>query len=54
MEKEDDNEGDEGNSGLPGDCGYYLHSWKLVFPHPTELNRTIKVISPPPPQLQSA
>jgi len=35
---------------LPGDGGYFLHSWKIRFPRP-ENGEDIEVISPPPPLL---
>lgn len=44
---------------VPGDGGYYLHSWKIIFPLPKNIppnsNQTyesITVVSPPPTQLR--
>ena len=31
----------------PGDCGYFLHSWKIRFPHP-ERGQDVEVVCPPP------
>lgn len=37
----------------PGDCGYWLHAYRIQFLHPsTRLRQTI--IAPPPPSLQTA
>jgi 23S rRNA pseudouridine1911/1915/1917 synthase len=35
---------------LPGDSGYFLHSWKIRFPHP-ERGEDVEVLCPPPPIL---
>jgi len=35
---------------LPGDGGYFLHSWKIRFPYP-ERGEDMEVICPPPPIL---
>jgi 23S rRNA pseudouridine1911/1915/1917 synthase len=40
----------EGRYPVPGDCGYLLHSWKISFPHPDEL-QTIEIECPPPATL---
>jgi 23S rRNA pseudouridine1911/1915/1917 synthase len=37
----------------PGDCGYFLHSWKIRFPHP-EKGEDREVVSPPPRVLDPA
>ena len=31
----------------PGDCGYFLHSWKIRFPHPAR-GEDVEVVCPPP------
>lgn len=48
-------------NGVPGDLGYFLHSWKLVFAHPTATssNRSaaeqrIRIVCPPPPAFRAA
>ena len=38
---------------LPGDCGYFLHSWKIRFPHP-DRGEEMEVVCPPPPDLDPA
>jgi 23S rRNA pseudouridine1911/1915/1917 synthase len=43
----------EGRPALPGDGGYFLHSWKIRFPHP-ERGEEVEVVSPPPPLLDPA
>jgi len=42
---------DEEFEARPGDTGYYLHSWKIGFPHPAT-GENVEVICPPPPALQ--
>ena len=42
--------GEDGEDALPGDCGYFLHSWKIRFPHP-DRNEEVEVVCPPPPNL---
>ena len=34
----------------PGDVGYFLHSWKIRFPHPAG-GEDVEVVCPPPPVL---
>lgn len=41
---------DDELSARPGDTGYFLHSWKIRFPHP-ERGEDVEVVSPPPPVL---
>ncbi|CAI5983546.1 unnamed protein product, partial [Closterium sp. NIES-65] len=36
---------------LPGDTGYWLHSFRCLFHHPTS-NQVIRVVAPPPPALR--
>ncbi len=36
---------------MPGDCGYYLHSWRLTFTHPVTGQR-LTFVAPPPAILQ--
>lgn len=40
-------------AALPGDSGYFLHSWKIRFPHP-ERGGNVEVLCPPPPILDPA
>ncbi len=42
--------GEDGRPALPGDLGYFLHSWKIRFPHPAR-GEDVEVVSPPPPPL---
>ena len=35
---------------VPGDCGYFLHSWRIRFPDP-EAGVPVRVVAPPPPVL---
>ncbi len=37
-------------SARPGDVGYFLHSWKIRFPHPAG-GEDVEVVCPPPPVL---
>ncbi|MDP2914990.1 MAG: RluA family pseudouridine synthase [Candidatus Aminicenantes bacterium] len=39
---------DEEFAARPGDIGYFLHSWKIRFPHP-ERGENVVVVCPPPP-----
>ncbi|KAL2652843.1 hypothetical protein R1flu_020971 [Riccia fluitans] len=39
------------DGALPGDCGYFLHAWRLEFHHPIS-HENVVVIAPPPPALQ--
>ena len=39
---------DEEFAARPGDSGYFLHSWKIRFPHP-ERGENVEVVCPPPP-----
>lgn len=39
---------DEELAARPGDSGYFLHSWKIQFPHP-EIGDNREVVCPPPP-----
>jgi len=41
----------EGRYPVPGDCGYWLHSWKISFPHPTT-KEIVNIICEPPLPLQ--
>lgn len=41
---------DDENAALPGDSGYFLHSWKIRFPLP-DRGEDIEVVCPPPPIL---
>jgi 23S rRNA pseudouridine1911/1915/1917 synthase len=34
-------------AATPGDSGYFLHSWKIRFPHPTR-DEDVEVVCPPP------
>ncbi|AGY57291.1 RluA family pseudouridine synthase [Gloeobacter kilaueensis] len=40
----------EGRRAVPGDCGYWLHAWKLGFRHP-ESGRGLELTCAPPPGL---
>ena len=42
-----------GGTAVPGDCGYFLHSWKLTFPLLQQPSQTITAIAPPPAALQN-
>jgi 23S rRNA pseudouridine1911/1915/1917 synthase len=44
---------DDERPALPGDGGYFLHSWKIRFPH-LERGEDVEVVSPPPPILDPA
>jgi 23S rRNA pseudouridine1911/1915/1917 synthase len=37
----------EGRAAVPGDCGYYLHSWKIAFPLPGGNGRREIIADPP-------
>jgi len=37
----------------PGDGGYFLHSWKIGFPHPKEDGIWIDVVCPIPPEFST-
>jgi hypothetical protein len=37
---------------LPGDCGYYLHSWKCTWKDPIT-HESKNIVAPPPPRLQA-
>ena len=39
----------EGNVAVPGDCGYFLHSWKIDFPLPA--GSAHREITAPPPAI---
>jgi len=41
---------EDGRAARPGDVGYFLHSWKIRFPHPAR-GEDMEVICPPPPRL---
>jgi 23S rRNA pseudouridine1911/1915/1917 synthase len=45
--------GTDGRPALPGDGGYFLHSWKIGFPH-LGRGEKVEVTSPPPPLLDPA
>lgn len=48
---------EDDTNGVPGDLGYFLHSWKLVFAHPTASNgaaERIRIVCPPPPAFRAA
>jgi 23S rRNA pseudouridine1911/1915/1917 synthase len=40
-------------SARPGEVGYFLHSWKIRFPHPAR-GEDVEVVCPPPPVLDPA
>jgi 23S rRNA pseudouridine1911/1915/1917 synthase len=44
---------DDDTIALPGDTGYFLHSWKIRFPLP-DLNEDVEVVCPPPLLLDPA
>jgi 23S rRNA pseudouridine1911/1915/1917 synthase len=44
---------DDENAALPGDIGYFLHSWKIRFPLP-DRGEDVEVVCPPPPLLDPA
>ncbi|MBE0644007.1 MAG: RNA pseudouridine synthase [Bacteroidetes bacterium] len=35
------------SNAVPGDCGYFLHSWQIRFPDPAS-GETVHVVAPPP------
>jgi 23S rRNA pseudouridine1911/1915/1917 synthase len=37
---------------VPGDCGYWLHAYRLRFIHP-RTRSPLEILCPPPPRLQS-
>jgi 23S rRNA pseudouridine1911/1915/1917 synthase len=39
---------DDEYAALPGETGYFLHSWKIRFPHPAR-GEDVEVVCPPPP-----
>ncbi len=39
---------DDEFAALPGETGYFLHSWKIRFPHPSR-GEDVEVVCPPPP-----
>ena len=41
---------DDRRAALPGETGYFLHSWKIRFPHPAR-GEDVEVVCPPPPVL---
>jgi 23S rRNA pseudouridine1911/1915/1917 synthase len=41
---------DDRSAARPGDVGYFLHSWKIRFPHPAG-GQDVEVVCPPPPIL---
>lgn len=41
---------DDELAARPGDSGYFLHSWKIGFPHPVR-GEDVEVVCPPPPVL---
>lgn len=41
---------DDEYTPLPGDSGYFLHSWKIRFPCP-DRGQDVEVVCPPPPLL---
>ncbi|KAL6047780.1 Pseudouridine synthase [Balamuthia mandrillaris] len=52
--EENEEKAGEERGALPGDLGYHLHSWRLSFPHPSNPNHRVKVLCPPPPELDPA
>jgi 23S rRNA pseudouridine1911/1915/1917 synthase len=38
---------DDERAATPGDCGYFLHSWKIRFPYP-DRGQDVEVVCPPP------
>jgi len=42
---------DDERSMTPGATGYFLHSWKIRFPHPAK-SEEVEVVSPPPVPLE--
>lgn len=40
------------DGSLPGDCGYFLHSWKVKFLHPID-KRPIEIVCEPPPEFKA-
>jgi hypothetical protein len=32
---------------VPGDCGYLLHSWKIIFPDPATAEPRHVTVAPP-------
>ncbi len=45
--------GETGEAVLPGDGGYFLHSWKIRFPHP-DTGEEVEVVCSPPSILDPA
>ncbi len=43
---------EDGRAARPGDGGYFLHSWKIRFPHQAS-GEDVEVICPPPPVLRA-
>jgi 23S rRNA pseudouridine1911/1915/1917 synthase len=41
---------DDEDAALPGETGYFLHSWKIGFP-PPDGGEDVEVVCPPPPDL---
>jgi 23S rRNA pseudouridine1911/1915/1917 synthase len=39
---------DDRSAARPGDIGYFLHSWKIRFPHP-QRGEDLEIVCPPPP-----
>lgn len=39
---------DDEDAATPGETGYFLHSWKIRFPHPIR-GEDVEVVCPPPP-----
>jgi 23S rRNA pseudouridine1911/1915/1917 synthase len=37
----------EGRMAVPGDCGYLLHSWKIIFPDPATAEPRHVTVAPP-------
>jgi hypothetical protein len=67
-ERAEDGQADDQTNGVPGDLGYFLHSWKLVFSAPpaavaaaqsagasagSDIER-IRIVCPPPAAFQAA
>lgn len=40
-----------GRGALPGDCGYFLHAWRIGFAHPAT-GEAMEITSPPPERLR--
>ncbi|MBN2432922.1 MAG: RluA family pseudouridine synthase [Acidobacteria bacterium] len=47
------NSADTNSPALPGTGGYYLHAWKIRFPHPTT-DQDMEIVASPPPGLNPA